>query len=82
LKGWSFHKIPFSKGMTGEYRISVRKGTETFLISNPTASKITLERFKELETFLKEWQQDNPPILITFIKRYGKKWITDLDLVN
>ena len=78
LDNWSWRKIPFQKGVSGEFRIAIRSGKEQFLLSNPTASGILPERFAELVERIKDAKDDEMRIEITYIRKFGKFWIEEV----
>lgn len=79
LTKWSFRKIVAQKSVEGDnYRLCVSSGKEQYILSNPVASGITMLKFKQLELILKEHEIIKQPIVIFYIRRFGKKFINDI----
>lgn len=78
LINFSVRKIPFQKGVSGEYRLSIRSGKDVFILSNPTASGISPAKFSVLESKLFAANLLKKPITIKFIKHFSKKFIQDI----
>jgi hypothetical protein len=87
LTNWSAYKISFQTGKSGEYRWAIRDhndrwtlkhGSPVYILSNPTASGISQERFQELERRITEYK--GKPIKVQYVKKYGRRFIEDISL--
>jgi len=79
LNRWSWKKIVAQKSMGDDnYRIAVRSGKDVYILSNPCSSGISLEMFKLFENDIEMLERAEMPIKITFIKKFGKKFINEI----
>lgn len=85
LNLWDFSRIIAQKSQGDDnYRLVVsgrvkEGGTkEHYILSNPCSSGITMARFKQFEELIKDHKTMGAPILIFYVKRFGKRFIQDV----
>ena len=61
-----------------EGRFSRSEGGPVYILSNPTASRISPEEFERYEDRLKFGEANQLPTTIKFIRKFAKKWIVDV----
>lgn len=80
LTNWSWKNIVAQKSQGDDnHRIAVRSGLDEYILSNPVASGITMLKFMKLETDLRWAEKEKKPITIQFIKKFGKKFIQEVN---
>ncbi len=80
LNDWSYRRIVAAKSQGADnFRLAVRSGLEQYILSNPASSKITMNAFKMFEQTLEARKEIKMPITISFIRKFGKMWIANIN---